>query len=179
MAVCGLSYASVPLYRLFCQKTGFGGTVKGKDDVDYQSRTKPNVKERVLTIKFNSDVVAGMPWKFVPVQTEVKVVPGEAALAFFTATNLTDQAITGVSTYNVQPDAAGSYFNKIQCFCFEEQCLQPNEQVDMPVFFFIDPDMLEDPALQVVDTITLHYTFFKAGQEDQPLPTPSPIVASA
>ena len=114
------TYASVPLYRMFCQKTGFAGTVK-KDDVKYEQRAKPVSGKRLLTIKFNSDVADALQWKFTPQQHEIKVVPGEAALAFYSATNNTDEPIIGVASYNVQPEQAGQYFNKIQCFCFEEQ----------------------------------------------------------
>jgi cytochrome c oxidase assembly protein subunit 11 len=114
------TYASVPLYRMFCQKTGFAGTVK-KDDVKYEQRAKPVSGKRLLTIKFNADVADALQWKFTPQQHEIKVVPGEAALAFYSATNNTDEPIIGVASYNVQPEQAGQYFNKIQCFCFEEQ----------------------------------------------------------
>ena len=118
------TYASVPLYRIFCQKTGFAGTVK-KDDVNYEQRAKPVSGKRVLTIKFNADVADALKWKFLPQQHEIKVVPGVAALAFYTATNKTDEHIIGVASYNVQPEQAGQYFNKIQCFCFEEQVHDP------------------------------------------------------
>lgn len=114
------TYASVPLYRIFCQKTGFAGTVK-TEDVDYGERAKPVSGKRLLTIKFNADVSETMPWKFIPQQNEVRVVPGEAALVFYKALNKTDQPIIGVASYNVQPEGAAAYFNKIQCFCFEEQ----------------------------------------------------------
>ena len=107
-----------------------------------------------------------MPWKFKPTQSEVKLIPGETALAFYTVTNTSDKAITGVATYNVHPPKAGLYFNKIQCFCFEEQRLQPHEEIDMPVFFFIDPEIVNDPALKNVHSITLSYTFFKTDEEE-------------
>eukprot|EP00049_Salpingoeca_infusionum_P007973 m.128628 g.128628 ORF g.128628 m.128628 type:complete len:175 (-) comp13875_c1_seq1:280-804(-) len=119
----------------------------------------------VLRCRFNADTSANMQWKFRPQQKEVKLVPGETALAFYTATNPTDKAVTGISTYNVVPYEAGLYFNKIQCFCFEEQRLNPNESVDMPVFFYIDPEFAEDPNLVDVDDITLSYTFFKAREQ--------------
>ncbi|EKX46966.1 hypothetical protein GUITHDRAFT_107319 [Guillardia theta CCMP2712] len=162
------TYLSVPLYRLFCAKTGFAGTVKPADMVDYESKAKPISGKRVLKIKFNADTSDSMPWKFIPQQYEIKVLPGEAALAFYTAENRTDKAIIGVASYNIQPEGAALYFNKIQCFCFEEQMLKPNEKIDMPVFFFIDPDFLMDKNMNAVDTITLSYTFFKAGDSDAP-----------
>ncbi|XP_074638865.1 cytochrome c oxidase assembly protein ctaG-like [Acropora palmata] len=165
VAVMGFSYLAVPLYRLFCQATGLGGTVKREDAGDKieQMERKP---ERELLIRFNADKSGAMRWNFKPQQTAVKVVPGETALAFYTATNPTEQAITGISTYNVIPFEAGQYFNKIQCFCFEEQRLNPYEQVDMPVFFYIDPEFTEDPAMAKVDTITLSYTFFEAKEAE-------------
>jgi len=166
IAVVGLSYAAVPLYRIFCAKTGFGGTANILD-VDYAKKAKPLSDARQLTIRFQSQVADGMPWKFWPQQKEVKVQPGEAALAFFAAENTSDEPIIGVSTYNIQPDQAGFYFNKIQCFCFEEQRLNPHEVVDMPVFFFVDPDALKEKALRSVDVITLSYTFFKASDAEQ------------
>uniref|UniRef100_A0A182MFD7 Cytochrome c oxidase assembly protein COX11, mitochondrial n=1 Tax=Anopheles culicifacies TaxID=139723 RepID=A0A182MFD7_9DIPT len=120
------------------------------------------VKDRVLKIKFNADIGASMRWNFKPQQTEIKVVPGETALAFYSAKNPTDHPVVGISTYNVIPFEAGAYFNKIQCFCFEEQQLNPHEEVDLPVFFYIDPEFIEDPKMELVDSITLSYTFFES-----------------
>lgn len=155
----GLSYAAVPLYQVFCKVTGFGGETQ-RADVDRLKQLTPVEGGRVLRVKFNADASDTMPWKFRPSQKEVRIVPGETALAFFKATNKSDKPITGVATYNVTPFAAGVYFNKIQCFCFEEQRLQPKEEVDMPVFFFVDPDILDDPQMKNVNTLTLSYTFF-------------------
>jgi cytochrome c oxidase assembly protein subunit 11 len=162
------TYLSVPLYRIFCAKTGFAGTVKPQDQVEYEAKAKPVSGKRVLTVKFNADCSITMQWKFLPDQHEIKVLPGEAALAFFTAENKTTEDIIGVASYNIQPDGAAVYFNKIQCFCFEEQMLKAREKIDMPVFFFIDPDFLDDKSMDQVDTITLSYTFFKAGDSDAP-----------
>ena len=157
----GTSYAAVPLYRLFCQATGYGGTtLRHKDPVKLE-RMQP-VPERKLVIRFNADTNASMQWEFRPQQHEIQLVPGEAALAFYSAYNKTDRPITGISAYNVLPFDAGQYFIKIQCFCFEEQILNPGEHVELPVFFYIDPDISYDPALAAVDTITLSYTFFEA-----------------
>ncbi|XP_028406686.1 cytochrome c oxidase assembly protein COX11, mitochondrial-like [Dendronephthya gigantea] len=161
IVVLGASYAAVPLYRIFCQASGLGGTVQ-QSDAGEKIKNMTTRKERLLTVRFNADKSATMQWSFKPQQPEVKVYPGETALAFYTAKNPTDVPITGISTYNVIPFEAGQYFNKIQCFCFEEQRLNPHEQVDMPVFFYIDPEFLDDPALYKVDTITLSYTFFQA-----------------
>ncbi|XP_035893215.1 cytochrome c oxidase assembly protein COX11, mitochondrial [Anopheles stephensi] len=157
----GLSYAAVPLYRMFCQAYSYGGTTsQGHDAEKVESMQK--VKDRVLKIKFNADIGASMRWNFKPQQTEIKVVPGETALAFYSAKNPTDHPVVGISTYNVIPFEAGAYFNKIQCFCFEEQQLNPHEEVDLPVFFYIDPEFIEDPKMELVDSITLSYTFFES-----------------
>ncbi|XP_010753660.2 cytochrome c oxidase assembly protein COX11, mitochondrial isoform X1 [Larimichthys crocea] len=170
VGMIGLSYAAVPLYRLYCQASGLGGTAVAGHDVD-QVETMTPVKERIIKITFNADRHASMQWNFKPQQTEIFVVPGETALAFYRAKNPTDKPIIGISTYNVVPFEAGQYFNKIQCFCFEEQRLNPHEEVDMPVFFYIDPEFDEDPRMARVDTITLSYTFFEA-KEGQNLPLP-------
>lgn len=158
----GLSYAAVPLYRLFCQATGYGGTTQKKTVADLalaQERSPRDLQE--IVVYFNADVSTAMPWKFTPLQDHVVLVPGESVLAFYNVENNSDEEIVGISTYNVTPLKAGLYFNKIQCFCFEEQKLQPRESVDMPVFFFIDPDIVEDKRLKNIQEITLSYTFFR------------------
>ncbi|XP_034413971.1 cytochrome c oxidase assembly protein COX11, mitochondrial [Cyclopterus lumpus] len=170
VGMVGLSYASVPLYRLYCQASGLGGAPVAGHDAE-QVETMTPVKERVIRISFNADTHASLQWNFRPQQTEIYVVPGETALAFYRAKNPTNKPIIGISTYNVVPFDAGQYFNKIQCFCFEEQRLNPHEEVDMPVFFYIDPEFDEDPRMARVDTITLSYTFFEA-KEGQKLPLP-------
>eukprot|EP01135_Chromosphaera_perkinsii_P003776 Nk52_evm22s255 gene=Nk52_evmTU22s255 len=160
VACVGMSFAAVPLYKVFCGVTGFGGTTQTTQDTDL--RGMPRLEDREITVKFNADRSRGMRWRFRPKQKEIKLVPGESVLAFYTAENPTDQPVIGISTYNVLPFEAGVYFNKIQCFCFEEQILNPHETVDMPVFFYIDPEFAEDPAMQGVNEITLSYTFFEA-----------------
>ncbi|CAH2269969.1 jg9712 [Pararge aegeria aegeria] len=167
----GLSYAAVPLYRIFCQAYSYGGTV-GQSDADESISKMLAVKERPLKIRFNADVASSMQWNFKPQQGDITVVPGETALAFYTALNPTDKPVIGISTYNVIPFEAGQYFNKIQCFCFEEQQLNPHEKVDMPVFFYIDPEFMEDPKMEYVDEIVLSYTFFEA-KEGFKLPVPT------
>jgi cytochrome c oxidase assembly protein subunit 11 len=154
-----LTYASVPIYRLFCQLTGFGGTVHINEIVP-TIHTEPIM--RSILVKFNADTASGMPWIFTPLQHEVNIVVGESTLAFYKAPNPTDSAMIGVSTYNISPPHAAVYFNKIQCFCFEEQRLGPKESLDMPVFFYIDPAFANDPKMEQIHTITLSYTFFKA-----------------
>lgn len=115
-----------------------------------------------ITVRFAASTSDSLPWKFVPQQREVSVVPGETALAFYTAVNNSDEPVVGVATYNVTPAKAGAYFNKIQCFCFDQQRLRANEEVDMPVFFYIDPSFEDDPQMDPVKDIVLSYTFFKA-----------------
>ncbi|TRY86537.1 hypothetical protein DNTS_002564 [Danionella cerebrum] len=169
VAMIGLSYAAVPLYRLFCQATGLGGTISGHDAE--QVETMKPVRDRIIKVTFNADTHASIQWNFRPQQSEIYVVPGETALAFYKARNPTERPVIGISTYNVVPFEAAQYFNKIQCFCFEEQRLNPHEEVDMPVFFYIDPEFDSDPKLARIDTITLSYTFFEA-KEGHSFPFP-------
>jgi cytochrome c oxidase assembly protein subunit 11 len=146
-----------------CQQTGWNGQpiqVHRTGDGDTASRLNPVTDSRRLRITFNGSVSDVLPWKFTPQQREVRVLPGETALAFYTATNKGPADIIGVATYSVTPGQAAPYFSKIQCFCFEEQKLNAGESVDMPVFFFIDPDFVKDPNMRNIDTITLSYTFF-------------------
>eukprot|EP00095_Tigriopus_kingsejongensis_P007332 snap_masked-scaffold589_size129586-processed-gene-0.5 protein:Tk07332 transcript:snap_masked-scaffold589_size129586-processed-gene-0.5-mRNA-1 annotation:"cytochrome c oxidase assembly protein mitochondrial" len=161
IATAGASYAAVPLYRMFCQSTGYGGTVKTGHDAEKVSEIQPK-KNRLIRVEFNADTAATMRWNFRPQQKAIYVHPGETALAFYTAKNPTDKPVDGISTYNVVPFEAGQYFNKIQCFCFEEQRLNPHEEVDMPVFFYIDPEFDDDPFLEKVEAIVLSYTFFES-----------------
>lgn len=159
--VVGLSYSAVPLYRMFCQSYSYGGTISAGHDATKVSTMSP-VNNRKIKIKFSADTAASMQWNFKPQQIEITIVPGETALAFYTATNPTNKQVIGISTYNVLPFEVGQYFNKIQCFCFEEQMLNPHEQVDMPVFFYIDPEFTEDPKMELVNEVVLSYTFFEA-----------------
>lgn len=167
-AMVGCSYAAVPLYRRFCQATGYGGTVQRRESVEEKIARHAQdgtVTNREIVVQFNADVADGMPWKFVPTQREVRVKPGESALAFYTAENRSSTPITGISTYNVTPMKAAVYFNKIQCFCFEEQRLLPGEQIDMPVFFYIDPEFETDSRMDGINNLILSYTFFKVSEE--------------
>lgn len=161
--VCGmvvLSFAAVPLYRLYCQITGFGGTTQVATSVP------TSTSEREITIRFDANVHPGLPWAFQPEVRQVKVKVGEQGLVFYQARNLAPTATTGVATFNVTPDQAGQYFNKVQCFCFNEQRLDPDAVVDMGVSFFLDPAMLDDRDMDGVRTITLSYTFFAAPDEE-------------
>ncbi|KAI9804588.1 MAG: Cytochrome c oxidase assembly protein cox11, mitochondrial [Piccolia ochrophora] len=165
------------MYKMICQQTGWGGQpIKATTNnaPDAATRLQPVTDARRLRITFNGSVSDVMPWRFMPQQREVRVLPGETALAFYTATNKSDDDIIGVATYSVSPAQVAPYFSKIQCFCFEEQRLNAGETVDMPVFFFIDPDFLKDPQMKNIDTVTLSYTFFKARYDKNGNLTPYP-----
>ncbi|CAI8504521.1 unnamed protein product [Pichia kudriavzevii] len=167
MIFLALSYASVPLYRAICQRTGWGGTPITDKSRFTRDKLTPVATERRLRVSFTAETSGALPWKFVPQQREVYVVPGETALAFYKAKNISDKDITGMATYSVTPDHVAPYFNKIQCFCFEEQRLAKGEEVDMPLFFFIDPEFSRDPAMRNIEDVVLHYTFFKAKHDEQ------------
>lgn len=154
LGMLGLAYASVPLYRLFCQVTGFGGTTQ-------RAETAANiVLNRKMTVRFDGTVAPDLPWTFKPEQVSQDLKIGETRLAYFQATNTSNHPVTGRATFNVTPEKAGLYFKKIHCFCFDEQVLQPGETVSMPVTYFIDPKIADDPNLDDVATVTLAYTFF-------------------
>lgn len=155
-AMLGLAFASVPLYELFCRVTGFGGTTQ------VATSAPDRVLERTMRVRFDASMDANLPWKFEPLQREVTVRLGEEKLVFYRATNVSQRPIVGTSTYNVLPDIAGQWFNKIQCFCFTEQLLMPGQSIEMPVVFFVDPDMAKERRYDGVSTITLSYTFFEA-----------------
>ncbi|MET4697427.1 cytochrome c oxidase assembly protein subunit 11 [Constrictibacter sp. MBR-5] len=159
-----MAYASVPLYQLFCQVTGYGGTTQVAEATDGR------VLDREMVIRFNADVNPALPWAFRPEQHEVRVKVGEQGLAFYRAENRSSRPIVGTAVYNVTPQKAGLYFSKIQCFCFTEQRLEPGESIDMPVTFFVDPAIAEDRNLDDVGTITLSYTFYPAPDAGQPKP---------
>lgn len=153
------AYASAPLYDLFCRTTGFGGT-----PVVAQAGDRP-ILDRTVNVRFDSNVDTSLPWKFQPLQREVKVRLGEEYLAYYRVTNLSQRPAVGTSTYNVTPETAGGWFNKLQCFCFTEQLLLPGQSVDMPVIFFVDPELDKDRRYDNIRTITLSYTFFEAKTE--------------
>ncbi|MGB4191717.1 MAG: cytochrome c oxidase assembly protein [Rickettsiales bacterium] len=153
-----LTFASVPIYNLFCKVTGYGGTVK------YTPIASSRIGNKKIKIRFDANVDKNLPWQFKSEQEEVLVRVGENNLIFYTAENQSDKPIIGTAVYNVTPHKAGIYFNKIQCFCFEEQLLRPKQKMIMPVSFFIDSDIENDPNLKDVDTITLSYTFYPVGE---------------
>jgi cytochrome c oxidase assembly protein subunit 11 len=160
-AMLGLGYASVPLYRIFCQVTGFGGTtqVATEAEADLAERMARSSGAPMISIRFDANVDSGMPWEFRPAQVTDSVQIGQRDMAVFKAKNLSSKPITGTASFNVEPEQAGKYFNKIQCFCFTEQTLQPGQAVDMPVLYFVDPAARDDPNMQGVEQITLSYTF--------------------
>ena len=162
----GMAYAAVPLYAMFCQVTGYGGTTRRAVE-QYADR----VLDRKITIRFDANVSGGLPWTFKPVAREMTMKIGETAQAHYTATNLFDTTTSGRATFNVTPEFAGAYFNKVECFCFTDTTLKPGETHDMPVVFFVDPDIVDAPELKDITTITLSYTFF-------PIDAPKPVAAA-
>lgn len=152
----GLAYASVPLYDWFCRVTGYGGTTQVSDG---ESQV---VLDRLINVRFDATTSRDLPWKFEPVERESTLRVGENGIAYYRATNVSDKTIVGTATFNVTPLKAGPYFTKIECFCFTEQKLAPGESVDMPVAYFVDAEIDDDPNLDEVKTITLSYTFFEA-----------------
>ena len=158
-SMLGLAYASSPLYEAFCKATGFGGTTQVAVEGD-----RP-VLDRTVEVRFDTNVDPNLAWHFEPEQREVKVKLGEEKLVFFRATNVSQRPIVGTATYNVTPERTAGWFNKIQCFCFTEQLLQPGQSVDMPVVFFVDAEMAKDRRYDDIRTITLSYTFYEAKTE--------------
>ncbi|MBC7736368.1 MAG: cytochrome c oxidase assembly protein [Candidatus Saccharibacteria bacterium] len=153
VVMVSLSFAAVPFYRWFCQQTGFGGTT-------LVAEAAPDAPlDRMITVRFDANVEAGMPWHFKPEVTTMQLRIGETGLAFFDAYNPTDRVVAGQASYNVTPDAAGGYFSKIECFCFTEQVLQPGQSIKMPVTFFVDPAIVDNREGNLVNEITLSYTF--------------------
>ncbi len=154
LAMVGLTAASVPLYRLFCQVTGYGGTTRAA------SAPPERVGGAPITVAFNADVAPDLPWAFQPLQRSVSVRPGEDRLVFYEAVNRGSEPVVGTAVFNVTPHKVGAYFNKLQCFCFEQQTLEPGERIEMGVSFFVDPAILDDPDARDVKQMVLSYTFF-------------------
>lgn len=167
LAMLGLGYASVPLYRLFCQVTGFGGTTQVASEGD-AARARASATGQTISIRFDASTASDMPWVFRPSQPTDTITIGERDIATFVARNQSSQSITGMATFNVAPEQAGKYFNKIQCFCFTEQTLAPGQEVIMPVLYYVDPAMLDDPNMRGVEQITLSYTFHRAAEPATP-----------
>lgn len=150
----GMAYAAVPLYAMFCQVTGYGGTTQRVEQ--YSDK----ILDREVTIRFDANISGGLPWQFQPVARDVKIKIGETTQAHYTAKNVFDKPTQGRATFNVTPELAGAYFNKVECFCFSDTTLKPGETLDMPVVFFVDPAIVNEPDLKDLRTITLSYTFF-------------------
>jgi cytochrome c oxidase assembly protein subunit 11 len=159
-AMVGLSFASVPLYRVFCQATSYGGVPQRAE------RAPSEVLDRTIRIRFDANVNGALPWSFTPVQQTMDVKIGETALAFFKATNRAAVPVTGQAVFNVAPELAGRYFTKIECFCFKRQTLQAGQSVEMPVTFFVDPKIVDDEDTNDISEITLSYTFYRS--DDNP-----------
>jgi cytochrome c oxidase assembly protein subunit 11 len=153
LAMLALAFASVPLYRIFCQVTGFGGTAMRAD-------AAPGAVAGEIGVRFDANIDPALPWKFEPEQATVRIQPGKRTTIYYRSQNYTARSTTGRAVFNVSPAQAGQYFSKIECFCFTEQTLKPGERVRMPVVFFVDPKLRSDPATREIDEITLSYTFY-------------------
>ena len=153
LAMLGLAFAAVPLYRIFCQVTGFGGTTM-------KAEAAPGAVAGQIGVRFDANIDPRLPWKFEPEQATVRIHPGGRTTIYYRATNYTARNTTGQAIFNVTPESAGKYFSKIECFCFTEQTLKPGESVRMPVVFFVDPKLRDDPDTRDIDEITLSYTFY-------------------
>lgn len=156
MGMGGVAYASVPLYRMFCQVTGFAGTTQRADN----AQAPGAVQGKLVKVRFDANTSPALPWEFKPEHNVDTIAIGARDLTFFTAKNLSNVPMTGTATFNVTPTQAGQYFTKIQCFCFTEQTLQPGQEVRMPVVFYVDPKIIDDDNTKTISEITLSYTFF-------------------
>lgn len=167
LAMLGLGFAAVPLYDLFCRVTGFGGTtqVATETQASLAERMARSAGGKMISIRFDANTASDMPWSFRPEQVQDTVAIGQRDMAYYVARNDSSVPITGTATFNVEPEQAGPYFNKIQCFCFTEQTLQPGQEVHMPVLYYVDPKALDDPNMADVEQITLSYTFHNATKE--------------
>ena len=161
LAMLGLAFAAVPLYRVFCQVTGFGGTTMKAD-------AAPGAVAGQVGVRFDANIDPRLPWKFVPEQETVRIHPGARTTIYYDATNYTARSTTGQAIFNVTPESAGKYFSKIECFCFTEQTLKPGQSVRMPVVFFVDPKLRQDPDTRSIDEITLSYTFYPVENPETP-----------
>ena len=158
LVMIGVAFAAVPLYRIFCQVTGFGGTPMRADSA-------PGAMAGTIGVRFDANINAALPWRFEPAE-RVTIQPGAKTIVNYTAQNLVARPTTGRAIFNVSPAKAGQYFSKIECFCFTEQTLRPGEKVEMPVIFFVDPKIREDEATRAIDEITLSYTFYPVENPD-------------
>ncbi len=157
VSMVGVGFAAVPLYRIFCEVTGFGGTTMRVDAAQAATVVATN---KSIVIRFDANQRNGLPWEFKPERPTDTISIGAKDMSIFIAKNLSDAPVTGTATFNVTPELAGKYFNKIQCFCFTEQTLQPGQQVRMPVLYYVDPKIMTDPETKDIEEITLSYTFY-------------------
>jgi cytochrome c oxidase assembly protein subunit 11 len=177
VAMLGMGYAAVPLYDLFCRVTGFGGTTMR---ISEAQASEIRLTDRTISVRFDGNVDREMPWKFEPEQVTQELRIGQRKMAYYRSENLSTQPITGIASFNVSPTLAGKYFTKVQCFCFNEQTLQPGQVVDMPVIYYVDPAILTDPETKDIEQITLSYTFHRAatqpveGTQSKPLDPAKP-----
>ena len=176
LTMLGLGFAAVPLYRMFCQVTGFGGTTQRATSAEAGA---VQVAAQHITMRFDGNVEGGMPWRFGPEQVTQDMRIGERKLAFFKAENLSDKPVTGIASFNVSPESVGIYFKKIACFCFNLQTLAPGQSVSMPVQYFVDPAILKDPETAKIAEITLSYTFHTAADQSEAQKTPVKVAAKA
>lgn len=170
-SMVGLSYAAVPFYDWFCRATGLGGRTQ------VATAAPASVQDRKITVRFDTNVAGGLPWRLEPERTTIEVRIGEVATVMYSATNLAARETSGLAAYNVTPLTVGSYFQKINCFCFNEQTLKPGEKQEWPVVFFVDPSILQDAEQNDLNTITLSYTVYPVRQ-DRPLAQKAPVVGS-
>ena len=164
VSMVGVGFAAVPLYRIFCEVTGFGGTTMRVDEAVAATVV---ATDKPIVIRFDANHRSDLPWEFRPERTTDTVSIGAKDMSIFIAKNLSDQPVTGTATFNVTPELAGKYFNKIQCFCFTEQTLQPGQQVRMPVLYYVDPKIMTDPETRDIEEITLSYTFYPVDPQDK------------
>ena len=153
-SMVGLAFASVPLYAIFCAVTGYNGT-------PMIGGVAPGATDKRITVRFNANTNPGLPWDFAAGQGPSQLALGEEGMAFYTARNRAETPVTGIATYNVTPEVAGPYFHKVACFCFDEQTLAPGQQVEMPIAYWVDPKIAEDPNTRGINTITISYTYFR------------------
>jgi len=162
LVMLGMGFAAVPLYRIFCQVTGFGGTTQRANEGEAGA---VQISSQTISVRFDSNTSPELPWHFAPSQVTQEMKIGERRLAFYTSENQSNMPITGVASFNVEPEGAGLYFKKIHCFCFNQQTLQPGQKVEMPVQYFVDPAILDDPDTKNIRQITLSYTFHKSADQ--------------
>lgn len=167
LAMLGMGFAAVPLYRIFCQVTGFGGTTQR---ASLGEAGAVQITDQPISVRFDSNIAPDLPWRFSPSQVTQDMKIGERRLAFYTSENLSKEPVTGVASFNVEPSNAGVYFKKIHCFCFEQQTLQPGQKVEMPVQYYVDPAILQDPDTKNIRQITLSYTFHRSADQSAAKP---------